>query len=75
MDKCKKCGKKLIFCKCHLMHKKKCYVYIGEEDPPKYIPENFVDEDDLIAFLEANCRNIHKQEIDDAHSCDLGISS
>lgn len=30
--------------------------YIGEEDPPVFVPENFVDEDDLIAILEENCR-------------------
>lgn len=44
---------------------KKCYVYIGEEDPSRYIPENFVDEDDLIAFLEENCRNIHWESKDE----------
>lgn len=40
------------------MIEKKVLLYIGEEDPPEYIPENFVDEDDLIAFLESNCRDI-----------------
>ncbi len=32
-------------------------VYIGEEDP-HYCLENFVDEADLLALLEANCRRV-----------------
>lgn len=33
-------------------------VYIGEADPPDYCLENFVDEADLFALLELNCRLI-----------------
>lgn len=37
---------------------KTCLVYIGETDPPDYCLENFVDEADLLAMLEANCRRV-----------------
>jgi hypothetical protein len=33
-------------------------VYIGPEDPPEYTPENFVDEDELMALLEDRIRGI-----------------
>lgn len=35
-------------------------VYIGDEDPPDYCLENFVNEADLLAMLEANCRKAGK---------------
>lgn len=37
---------------------KTCLVYIGGENPPDYCLENFVDEADLLAMLEANCRRV-----------------
>ena len=35
-----------------------CLIYVGDEDPPNYCLENFVDETDLLALLEANCRRV-----------------
>lgn len=47
---------------------KKCFVYIGEDDPPDYCPENFVDQDDLVLFLERNCRTL-KGKVMDCPKC------
>ncbi len=62
---------------------KKTYVYIGEEEPPQYVPENFVDEAHLVELLEANCRKVGKTmhcpscevltEANHMHDCAHGI--
>jgi len=39
-----------------MIEPRKKFHYIGEDDPPVFIPENFIDEEDLIAILESNCR-------------------
>lgn len=46
--------------------------YIREDDPPVFTPENFVNEDDLIAMLEENCRKagelMAQERADNVHS-------
>lgn len=36
---------------------RKTHVYVGTDDPPDYCPENFVDQDDLVALLERRMKN------------------
>ncbi|KKL92322.1 hypothetical protein LCGC14_1885880 [marine sediment metagenome] len=36
---------------------KKCYIYVGQDNPPDYCPENFINRDDLVTLLGGRIEN------------------